>query len=189
MLIFAAATQGFFMARSRLWESAVLLLVTFMLLRPGFFLDLVQPPYDAVAPSQIFQAVEQQEDDAVIRLVIEGPDFDNPDRLVSRTMAFELGPKGEPGEARFERAIGLGVNVVGDDVVLDEPLDPNSTAGRALAMLDFYTDPPVRITSVEVAADRMPREIFYIPAIALMLLVVFMQRRRGGTLAGNPQAA
>ena len=189
MLIFAAATQGFFMARSRLWESAVLLLVTFMLLRPGFFLDQVQSPYDAVPPTQIFQAVEQQGDDAVIRLVIEGPDFDNPERMVTRTMAFDLGLQGVPGEERFERAIGLNVNVVGEDVVLDEPLDPNSIAGRALARLDFYTDPPVRITSVEVTADRMPREIFYIPALALMLLVVFMQRRRGGTFGGNPQAA
>jgi hypothetical protein len=68
-------------------------------------------------------------------------------------------------------------------------MNPNSIAGRALARLDFYTDPPVRITGVEVAADRMPREIFYIPALILMLLVVFMQRRRGGTFGGNPHAA
>src|SRR5690606_4893770 len=32
MLLFAAATQGFFMARSRLWETVTLLLVTFLLL-------------------------------------------------------------------------------------------------------------------------------------------------------------
>jgi hypothetical protein len=86
MLIFAAATQGFFMARSRLWESAALLLVTFMLLRPGFFLDLVQPPYDQVEPTRLFEVMEGEPDGAQARLVIAGPDFDNPDTLVERTM-------------------------------------------------------------------------------------------------------
>ncbi len=189
MLIFAAATQGFFMARSRLWESAALLLVTFMLLRPGFFLDQVQPQYEAVEPDRLFEAVERQDDEAVIRLVIEGPDFDDPDKMLSRTMAFGLGPAGEPGESRFERAIGLNVMMEDGQANLDEPMDPNSPTARALSRFDFYGDPPVRITSVEVEAQRMPREVFYIPAILIFALVVFMQRRRGGTLAGNPQAA
>jgi hypothetical protein len=35
----------------------------------------------------------------------------------------------------------------------------------------------------------MPREVFYIPAILLLCLVIWSQRRRGGTLAGNPKAA
>ncbi|MEZ7815606.1 MAG: DUF3394 domain-containing protein, partial [Burkholderiaceae bacterium] len=34
MLVFAAATQGYFVVRSKLWESAALLLVTFTLFRP-----------------------------------------------------------------------------------------------------------------------------------------------------------
>jgi TRAP transporter 4TM/12TM fusion protein len=44
MLIFAAATQGYFLVRSRLWESLVLLLVTFSLFRPGFWMDMMFPP-------------------------------------------------------------------------------------------------------------------------------------------------
>ena len=42
----------------------------------------------------------------------------------------------------------------------------------------------------EVTRDevRAFREIFYIPAALLLALVMFMQRRRGGTLGGNPQA-
>ena len=190
MLIFAAATQGFFMARSRLWESAALLLVTFMLLRPGFFLDLVQPPYDQVEPTRLFEVMEGEPDGAQARLVITGPDFDNPDTLVERTMAFDLGPQGESGEGRFERAMGMNVTVQDDKAILDEPLDMNSLAGRTLSNLDFY-DPerPVQITAIEVTAERMPREIFYIPALLLFGLVVFTQRRRGGTLFGNPKAA
>ncbi|MEO3386960.1 TRAP transporter permease [Mesorhizobium sp. CAU 1741] len=188
MLIFAAATQGFFMARSRLWESAALLLVTFMLLRPGFFLDLVQAPYDQVEPVRVFEVMENQPDGAEVRLVISGPDFDNPDQLVERTMAFALGPVGESGEARFERAMGMTVMMQDDVAVLEEPLDMNSLAGRTLSDLDFYDpDRPVQITAIEVAAERLPREVFYIPAFLIFGLVVFTQRRRGGTVFGNPK--
>ncbi|MBN7755687.1 TRAP transporter permease [Nitratireductor aquimarinus] len=189
MLIFAAATQGFFMARNRLWESAALLLVTFMLLRPGFFLDLVQPPYIETEPTKIFEAVAEEPDDAEIRFTIRGPNFDNPDEIDERTMAFNLGAAGEPGEARFEAATGLVAQIDGERVLLEEPFDMNSLAGKTLASLDFYADEPVQITSVEVSDEgRMPREIFYLPAALLLALVMFLQRRRGGTLTGNPKA-
>ena len=36
MLLFAAATQGYWLVRSRWWESIALLLVAFTLFRPGF---------------------------------------------------------------------------------------------------------------------------------------------------------
>jgi TRAP-type uncharacterized transport system fused permease subunit len=188
MLIFAAATQGFFMARNYIWETVALLLVAFLLLRPGFFLDLVQPPYDEVAPQALFETVEGEPDGALIRLRITGPDFNNLDQMVERTMAFDLGLADDAGEARFERASGLSVTQQGDILVLEEPLDLNSLAGRTLSNLDFYTDPPVQITAIEIAAERMPRQVMYIPALLLFALVVFTQRRRGGTLFGNPQA-
>src|SRR5690606_33646158 len=87
MLIFAAATQGFFMARNRLWETVALLLVTFLLLRPGFFLDLVQPPYDQVEPQRIVEVVEAQPDGTAVRVHIVGPSFDNPDQMRERVMS------------------------------------------------------------------------------------------------------
>ncbi|MFC6490700.1 TRAP transporter permease [Nitratireductor sp. GCM10026969] len=187
MLIFAAATQGFFMVKSRMWESAALLLVTFMLLRPGFFLDLVQPPYEQVEPTQIFEVVEREPSGAGVRLVIRGPSFDNPDVTLERTMAFGLGEAGASGEARFEEAIGLPVRIENGTVVLDEPLDLNSLAARALSDMDFYADEPVQITAIEASTERMPREVFYIPAVLILALVMFLQRMRGGTLAGNPK--
>jgi hypothetical protein len=189
MLIFAAATQGFFMARNRIWETVALLLVTFLLLRPGFFLDLVQPPYDAVEPQRIHETVGAQPDDAEVRVHIAGPSFNDPGRTLDRIMAFNLGPAGESGQARFESATGLAMRIEGDMAILDEPLDMNSLAGRTLSDMDFYADEPVTVTALEVTAERMPREVFYIPAILLLCLVIWSQRRRGGTLAGNPKAA
>jgi hypothetical protein len=36
---------------------------------------------------------------------------------------------------------------------------------------------------VEVPADRMPKEVFYIPALVLLGLIVFLQRGRQRRLA------
>ena len=47
MMLFAAATQGFFFVRSKLWETLALLLVAFTLFRPGFWLDYVQATFPA----------------------------------------------------------------------------------------------------------------------------------------------
>ncbi|MCH8885398.1 MAG: DUF3394 domain-containing protein, partial [SAR324 cluster bacterium] len=44
MLVFAAATMGYFFARSRLYETAILLVVAFVLFRPGFVWDNFYPP-------------------------------------------------------------------------------------------------------------------------------------------------
>ncbi|WP_173932467.1 TRAP transporter permease [Chelativorans sp. Marseille-P2723] len=186
MLLFAAATQGFFMTKSRKWESAALLLVTFMLLRPGFFLDFVQSPYVQVEPRHVFEVVEQQPDDAELRIIIRGPSFDDPDEQLERTMAFNLGPKGEDGPTRFENATSIPARSENGTIILEEPLDLNSLAGRTLSEMDFYADEPVQLLGAEIEAERMPREIFYIPAVIILALVVILQRRRGGTLAGTP---
>jgi len=45
MLLFAAATQGWFLTKNRIWETAILLLVAFSLFRPGFWMDMVSAPY------------------------------------------------------------------------------------------------------------------------------------------------
>ena len=74
----------------------------------------------------------------------------------------------------------------GDRAILTEPFDLNSLAGKTLGEMDFYADQPVVIEAVEVAAERWPKEVFYIPAFLLLLIVMMVQRQRGGTLAGNP---
>src|SRR5690606_25526713 len=184
----AAATQGFFMAKNRIWETVALLLVTFLLLRPGFFLDRIHPPYVTVEPQRIYETIAAQADNAELRLHIRGPSFDDPDERLERLISFNLGEASADPEARFRQATSLIAHVEGDRVVLEEPLDMNSLAGRSLSDMDFYADEPVTVTAVEVAAERMPRQIFYIPAALLFALVVWAQRRRGGTLAGNPEA-
>ena len=43
---------------------------------------------------------------------------------------------------------------------------------------DYYLDDPVVIARVEVENDRMPKELFFIPALILLFGIVLIQRRR-----------
>jgi TRAP-type uncharacterized transport system fused permease subunit len=72
MLIFGAATQGYWLTKSRFYESLALLLVTFTLLRPGFFWDKIYEPYHEEPGTYLMEAMEKQDENTMIRLVVKG---------------------------------------------------------------------------------------------------------------------
>ena len=175
MMLFAAATQGYFFARSRIWESVLLLLVAFTLFRPGFWLDRVQPPYNELPGAELIQAAEDQPVGEPLRLQVTGPDFDFPDKLAQITLLADLGEAGD-GETRLEQA-GLTVIMEDGGATLEEPF-AGTAFFQTLQMFDFYADPLVKVSKVQLPATRMPKEVFYLPALLLLAFVVFMQRRR-----------
>ena len=174
MLLFAAATQGYFLAPSRLHESAALLLVAFTLFVPNVWLDMVQPPFRDVPPARFEQAVEAAHDGDSLRLLIEGPDFNTGD-MISTTLVMQI--EGEGSAADRIDASGLLLFPEGDVVRLDEPMFGTDTA-ETLSNFDFYADAPVRLAAVQTATERLPAQIFYIPALLLLGLVILLQRRR-----------
>lgn len=175
MMLFAAATQGFWLVKSRIWETLALLLIAFTLFRPGFWLDYVQPPYDDKTGIQAVELAASQPADGFMRLVIEGPDFDDAEKTVKTTLMANLGAAGD-GTQRMKQA-GLLVVPEGDVAKLEEPLAGTPFFTR-LQMFDFYGDKPVQILRAEMPADRTPKEVFYIPAMLLLGLVLWAQRRR-----------
>ncbi len=175
MLLFAAATQGYFLTRNRIWETAALLVVALTLFRPGFWLDLVEPPFDERPGSEVVAVAGNLPADAELRMTIEGPDFDNPDRIDRLTMQVPLG-EAVDGAERLENA-GLLVIPEPDKAVLEEPL-PGTPMAEKLQGFDFYGDTPVTVSFVELPKERMLKEVFYIPALVLLGLVIVLQRRR-----------
>lgn len=175
MLLFAAATQGYFLVRNRIWETVALLLIAFTLFRPGFWLDIVSPPYIDVAPAQALTEIEKQPEGEQMRMVFGGPDFQNPDQIDELTLMVDPGPKGAPGVARMAK-LGLNLTMDGDLLKLDEPFGPPYL--ELFRDFDFYADVPVTLNRIEVPAQRMAKEVFYIPALLLLGLVVLLQRRR-----------
>ena len=175
MMLFAAATQGYFFTRNRWYESVALLLVAFTLFRPGFWLDYVQAPFDDMPGSQVTELAAAVPEGGTLRMVVRGPDFDNPDDIVDLTIVAELGAPGD-GETRLFDA-GLMVSEFDGKAALDEPL-AGTAFFQELGDYDFYGDVPVEIAVVQVPTERMPKEVFYIPAVVLLGLVIALQRRR-----------
>jgi hypothetical protein len=178
MLLFAAATQGYFLARSRIWESAGLLLVAFTLFVPNFWLDRVQPPYEQLPGTALETVLEQAEPGSYFRIVVGGPDF-NTGETRQTTLIVDVD---DTAPAQRLSATGLFLMPEEERMLMDEPM-PATTYSEALRNFDFYGADPVEIVSVERPQDRMPQELFYIPAILLLGVIVLFQRRRQTTPA------
>ena len=175
MMVFAAATQRYFFARNNWFDTVALLLVALTLFRPGIWLDMVQPPFiDHPGPS-IYDVAAAQPENGTIRLELVGTDFNNPDSRGSKFIVTELAP-GATGEDRLAPS-GLMFLEDGDRLTVDEPF-PGTPFAYLAQDFDFYGDEPVVLQTVQTRAERMPKEIFYIPAFILLALVILMQRRR-----------
>jgi hypothetical protein len=168
MLVFAAATQGYFLVRSRWYETLALLLVTFTLFRPGYWWDMVYEPYKSVPASQLMELVEKAGPDERKRIWVEGTNLDGKD--IRKGVLLPLGAPGKAQE-RLKR-IGLTTMSLGGDVQV-AAVAFGSTAEKLGLEQGF------RITSIEVPSDRPPKEWMFLPALALLALVVLLQRGRG----------
>jgi TRAP transporter 4TM/12TM fusion protein len=171
ILVFTAGTMGWFMTRSRMWESVVLVAIAFALFRPGFFMDMIQEPYRVVPASELVQEVGKARPGSEWRLVVAGPDFDSGEM---RETHFTL--KIEDGTDGAERLAARGLVVIEEDglVKLDEPF-PGTPFFKKMADYDFYGDEPVRVLTAQVDVDGMPKELMFIPALLLLAAVAYLQ--------------
>ncbi len=177
MMLFAAATQGYFLTRNRWWETAALLLVAFTLFRPGWWLDQVQAPFVTAPGSEAAELAAEAPAGSELRLTVAGPDFEDPDRRLEQLLILRFeGPPTEDGAARLAE-LGLLTRPDPEGPALEEPMF-STPFERLGTEFDFYADEPVRIVSVSAPAERMPKEVFYLPALALLAGIAALQRRR-----------
>ena len=175
MMLFASATQGWFLTRNRIWESALLLLVAFTLFRPGYWLDRIQPPYVSEEGSKVYEVVGDITPNGTATFVVSGPNF-NTGEIDSTTLLVPLGSPKEAAERLTEA--GLDVRMENGVAVVDEPMVGTPFFGNIGNLFDFYADEPVQISEIKKPSERMPKEIFYLPALLLLGLVYLLQRRR-----------
>ncbi len=168
MLLVAAATQGYFLVRSRLWESAVLGLVAFTLFRPGYWLDQWQAPFDTQPGVEIEAAAAEAAPGSDLRVVVSGEDFGG--KMVEKTVTFTMGAPAS-GPERLMRDAGLAVRLDGGRALVDD-LAFQGPAEKT--QIDFDWE----IVSIQTPAERWPKEIFYIPALLLLAVVVLAQWAR-----------
>lgn len=167
MLIFAAATQGYMITRSRWYESAVLLLIAFTLFRPGFWMDMIHDPYESMPPAQFVEAMGSADEDSALRIQIAGLDaFGDP---MTTYMTVPV-PDGDSGQERLDN-LGLELLIEGDKAIVDMV-----AYGSQASDLGFDFDQ--EIIEVLAPVDRWTKELMWIPAFLVFGLVVMLQRRR-----------
>jgi TRAP transporter 4TM/12TM fusion protein len=114
ILLFSAATMNWFITKSRLWESAVLLLCCFTLFRPAWWLDRFYPPHVERPASELLTKVQQAPEGQRLTIVVLGTNLEGEE--VRKTVSVPLGTPQEP-RVRL-RAVGLGVVPAGDKVAI-----------------------------------------------------------------------
>jgi len=167
MLVFAASTSGYFFARNRWYETLALLLVCFTLFRPGFWMDMMHPPFQELKGESMMQYIAAAPANTGKRVWVEGMNMDGKD--IRKGVLIPLGAEGDAKK----RLASAGLTVMPDgDTLQVIGVKFGSTAEKMGIEQSF------KITSVEVPSERPAKEWFYIPALALLALVVWMQRRR-----------
>lgn len=179
MLTFAAATQGFFFVKNKIWETMALLLIAFTLFRPGFWMDMIVPPFEDRPGTDLVTLAEAVRDDGSLTIQIEGMNIEGDQ--VSKAVILPLGPKASAQDrlafAGIELRIEDGKAIV-DTVTFDSP------AQKLGVDFDF------EIVGVQVETDRLPKQVMFVPAIVLLILVIVLQRgRRARMTPSRPATA
>ncbi len=167
MLMFAAATRGFWLTKSRLWESAALLLVTFTLLRPGFWWDMVYPEFTKAPPARLEQIVAEVSPGTQLAMWVKGHKFDGTE--YSKVVVLQVGDAAT-GKERLS-TMGFETRTEAGKVLVDivSFASPAEKAG-----IDFDQE----ILNILVPNDRSPKQIMFIPAIVLLAFIYWLQRGR-----------
>jgi len=169
MLLFAAGTMGWFMTRSKLWESVVLVLIAFMLFRPGFFLNQFAEEFTERPVTELYQLAESGGDGTSIRVRLQGENL-NGDVIDARYL-LPLGETGRDGASRLSDSAGIAFRDEDGRLFIDDL----AFGGAAEQLgLDFDWE----LVSLDVKADRPRKEWFYIPAFILLGFIYLLQMRR-----------
>ncbi|MCB1922729.1 MAG: TRAP transporter permease [Gammaproteobacteria bacterium] len=178
MLLFAAATQGYWLTKSRLWESLALLLVAFTLFRPGFWWDEIYAPTETIDATQIVERAAKVPQNGKLQMYVEGENLDG--KFVTKTVLLPLESMGD-GESRLREA-GLEVRVEDGKVYADNVMF-GSTAQNVGIDFDW------QIVNLQVEADRPPKHLMFIPALLLLAGIAWLQRRRLAAQHHTPLSA
>ncbi|MEQ9125516.1 MAG: DUF3394 domain-containing protein, partial [Alphaproteobacteria bacterium] len=153
--------------RNRIWESVLLALLAFTFFRPGFWMDMVFPPFEDKPPAAFAEALGAADPGDEFRLDIAGVDSVGEPRewVVLLTV-----PEGASGG---DRLAATGITLVErdgkaiiDDVAFGSPAK------------DLGLDWDQEIVAVRTPSDAPSKYLAYIPAILVLALLVMVQRRR-----------
>ncbi|WP_455385908.1 TRAP transporter permease [Acidihalobacter prosperus] len=178
MMAFASGTQGYFVTRSRWYETVALLLVAFTLFRPGFWMDMIEPAYKLEPGTQVMQAVDEVASGGSLRLRVVGDTIEG--KHVDKIVILPMGKKDDPAK-RLAHA-GLFVSQQ------DGKLTVNNV-GFGSAAQKYGIGYGWEIKSVQVKTNRPHKQWMFIPAFVLLGLIAWLQNQRRKRAKLNAVAA
>ncbi|MFW7340955.1 TRAP transporter fused permease subunit [Pollutimonas sp. H1-120] len=181
-LTFAAATMKWMRVKASWTEVALLLLVTFMLFRPDYFMNHLAPKYESRPPAELLKTAADMPDKGRLVAVLKGMNLEGEE--LQKTVAVPLPalPEGNTAtgdSAGMQRlsAAGLTVMAMGDQAQI-AAVRFGSQARRA------GWEQGWDVAEIKVPNPSRPSEFWtYIPALLILALMWFRQgvrlRREG----------
>ena len=167
MLAFAAGTQGYFLVKSRLWETGALLVVALLLFRPGIVWDKIFVPLHQESPTNIVSWVDDMDAGSSLRLTLQGEKLSG--KPFTKTIMLTIGDEA----TGIEKLAGAGFEIRDEEGrIFIENVMFSSAAEKA--GVDFDQE----ILNIQVPAHRPPKELIYIPALGLYAFIWLVQSRR-----------
>lgn len=169
MTVFAAGSMGWFVVRSRLWESVVLVAATVPLICPDPFLDMISPKYRVVPLGAVVSELDSQPVGRPVRLTLEGADlFGKQTRKIV--------------EVQVQESFMLSDRFRSFGIVLSDQMDDRGLALRDV-VLGSKADragiqPDWRVTALRLQQDQLPRELIFLFPLFLTGGVAVIQSRR-----------
>ncbi len=187
MLAFCSAVQNYMFVRNRIWESLLLLVIAFSMFRLNFWQDRVSPPCIEIPSHEVLSRLGDDGPNGLagnqrLRVQLRGLDFDDADRILQRNAILEL-DGALTADMRLEQA-GLMLDISDGIAIVGEP-SLGMLLFQELGNFDFYADRVVTVDYLFVETpDRAARAFFYLPFLAVLLVIDIIQHRRKRQSAG-----
>ncbi len=178
-LVFACATQGWYLVKNHWWEGVLLALAAFMLLRPDMLRDRFHPPFEVQPPERMMEAIKDVKPGENIRFRVE---VDDKKGGVQERVFLLPREKGSPQAALAKAGITL-EEKDGKTWIADIGFDsPAEKVGLDVADRN-------RVVGVETRLPQPAKETFTAPAWVILALVFGLQWRRRKSFVPPPAPA
>ncbi len=168
MLIFSAATQGWWFTKNKWWETVLLLVLTFTFFRPGYWWDKIYPATILYPGTSVTEIVEGLKVGEEVELMVAGENLEGD--YSSKTVRLPFDDRAKTAEERIS-SMGLMLNNENGRMLVDmvEFGSPAEAAG-----IDFDWE----IRSVIVDSERPMKEWVFVPALLILFGLGMNQKRR-----------
>ncbi len=171
MLLFVAVTQGYWLVKSKWWESIVLLLCAFLLFRPDMIWDRVQPPFENRPAKEIFTIANEMKEGDKLQFVISGTTVDKIDRTYTFSIPLANGKTGK------ERISNMGIEIDNFFGPMEiSSITPHTKQIEAIQQAGVQSG--WRINYVQIRRDVLPKQLIFIPTILIIVLIGWIQLNR-----------